>query len=374
MSKIMGITRAAVSSIVDDLIDLGIVREVEGHYPSGRKPIVLEICSDKGYVLGIDMGATHIQILLADFSGKVVGDTERPFRVADGPKICLDLVETLVIDLLNEHSIGMEKIMAAGLGVPGPVLQKYGEVSAPPIMPGWDGYPIRTDLQKRFHCPISVNNDAEMGALGEWAYGSGRGEKNLVYIKVGTGIGAGLFLNGQIYSGFSGSSGEIGHITINENGPLCSCGNHGCLEAFAGGNAIARQALTAVNKGIRTQLSEIQPSSGITARDVIHAARSGDHLAQQLMQEAGVHLGTAIAGLVNLLNPDIIIIGGGVAQMGDLLIEPIRRTINQRSLQISTRGLRITTALLERRSSGMGAVVQALSLILHSIAEKSIIN
>jgi glucokinase len=167
-------------------------------------------------------------------------------------------------------------------------------------MPGWDGYPIRDYLHKLWGCPVSLNNDAELGALGEWAFGAGRIKRHMAYIKVGSGVGAGLILDGRIYRGASGLAGEIGHLTIQQNGPQCSCGNYGCLEALAGGAAIARNAQEAVQSGKRTQLAGIRPIEQITARDVGNAARLGDLAAQQIVAEAGSYLGIAVAGVVNL--------------------------------------------------------------------------
>lgn len=368
LSRQMNLTRAAITTIVADLQSAGLVREIEAHYPSGRRPIVLEINPEHGHVIGIDMGATHVTILIADFSAKVVREMDEPLDINDGPSICLSRIELLVKQILAEAGLTINDISAIGAGVPGPVVEGGG-VSGPPIMPGWDGYPIRIELETRFGVPVSLSNDAELGAIGEWAYGAGRGERNLAYIKVGTGIGAGLLLDGQILRGASGSAGEIGHITIDENGPICSCGNRGCLEALAGGRAISNQAIQEVKNGLRTTLSEISPVSKIRSRDVIAAARRGDLVSQQIVSEAGVHLGTALASLVNLFNPSMVVVGGGVAQIGDLLLEPIRQTVHQRSLLPASRSVRITSALLGRRSSAMGAVVQALSIVLHHLAD-----
>lgn len=366
----MNLTRAAITAIVSDLQSAGLVREIEAHYPSGRRPIVLEINPDRGHVVGIDMGATHVTILVTDYSARVVREMDEPLDINEGPTICLPRVEALVHQILAEAGLSLKDISAVGAGVPGPVVAGVG-VMGPPIMPGWDGYPIRDDLEKRLGVPVSLSNDAELGAIGEWAYGAGRGEHDLAYIKVGTGIGAGLLLDGQIYRGATGSSGEIGHITIEENGPICTCGNRGCLEALAGGRAIANRAIQEVNNGRRTVLTEISPVSQIRSRDVIAAARRGDLLSQQIVSEAGVHLGTALASLVNLFNPSMVVVGGGVAQIGDLLLEPIRETVHQRSLLPASRSVRITSALLGRRSSAMGAVVQALSIVLHRFPEHS---
>ena len=241
-------------------------------------------------------------------------------------------------------------------------------VLSPPLMPGWDRFPIRDTLEKRWGCPVSLNNDAELGVLGEWAYGAGRGAQNLAYIKVGTGIGAGLFMDGQIYRGATGSAGEIGHMTIDENGPLCICGNRGCLEAMAGGKAIAAKAREAIANNKRTELAGLSPVEGITVMEIARAAARGDLVAQEILADAGDQLGVAIASLVNLFNPDIVVVGGGVAQTGDLFLEPIRKAVQKRSLPAAAYAVRITTSLLGKRSSSMGAVVQALSAALHRIA------
>lgn len=369
LARQLNLTRAAITAIINDLQAIGLVNEVEGKYPSGRKPIVLEINSERGYVAGIDMGVTHVTILVANFAAHVIRDGEWPINVDDGPEAVLKQIDAHLREVLNEEGLKVEDLKAICLGVPGPVVLEGGMVSEPPIMPGWDKFPIKKYVKTFWKVPFTLGNDAELGAIGEWAYGAGRGEKNLAYIKVGRGIGAGLLLDGQIYHGADGSAGEIGHITIEENGPLCSCGNRGCLEAMAGGNAVARIAMDYVKRGHRTELSRIHPVESIQSHDVITAACSGDLVAQQILSEAGAHLGTAISSLVNLFNPSMVIIGGGVSQIGDLLLEPIRRTVPKRSLKMAAARLRISTSLLGKRSSGMGAVVQALSLVIHQEIE-----
>jgi len=369
LSRIMGITRAAVTTIVNQLGAAGIVTEVEAHFPSGRKPIVLEINPELGRVVGIDMGATHITLLLTDCAAHVLNELEIPFDVNQGPRVSLAMLEEAMDNLLEKAGLTLQDIKAVGMGVPGPIVENAGMVMGPPIMPGWDGYPIREHLQKKWGVPVAIGNDAEMGAIGEWAYGAGRGVRNLAYIKVGTGVGSGLLLDGQAYRGSTGCAGEIGHITLNENGPICTCGNRGCLEAMAGGWAIANRGSDAARSKARTLLSEMGDASSISASDVIEAARQGDLIAQQIVSEAGGHLGTAIASLVNLFNPSMVVIGGKISQTGDLLLEPIRKTVRQRSLKAASRDIRITAAYLGKRSSGMGAVVEALSIVLHQLAD-----
>ncbi len=371
LAQRMDLSKAAMTMIVNDLLDCQIIHEIESRSrQSGRPPIILEVDPTRGHVLGIDLGASHISIILTDLGARIIDEIEVPFNIANGPDACLNQVDFLMKNLLEKNQLGIKNINSIGMGVPGPIDSAAGVVFAPPIMPGWDGFPIQHALENKWGAPISLNNDAELGALGEWAYGVGRGDSHLAYIKVGNGIGAGLLLSGQIYRGATGSAGEIGHLTIEENGPLCDCGNHGCLEALAGGKAIARQAREAIHKGQRTLLSEMGPAEFITARDVTAAARRGDLVSQKIIVSAGHYLGIAIAGLVNLFNPQTVVIGGAVAQIGDLLLQPIRDTVMQRSLQASARTVKINTAILRRHSSGLGAIVQALTITLHQAADQ----
>ncbi|GAB4455881.1 MAG: ROK family transcriptional regulator [Anaerolineales bacterium] len=369
LAEQMGLTRAAVSLIVNDLLESRVVMEAESRsVPSGRPPIVLEINPDRGLVGAIDMGATHMSIAVADFAARIHQETEIALDIKDGPEVCLAQADRLLKQILASQGLSVSDLSAIGVGVPGPVITEAGMVVAPPIMPGWDHYPIRASLEKTWGRPVTLNNDAELGALGEWAYGAGRGEKNIAYIKVGSGVGAGLILNKQIYGGTTGAAGEIGHLTIDENGPLCNCGNHGCLEAFAGGHAIARQGQALAQSGKRTLLADL-PVESITAQEVAEAARRGDLYAQEILSRAGTYIGIAIAGLINLFNPSVVIIGGGVAQVGDMLTTPVRQAVRERAMRASEQGIRITAAMLGRRSVLIGATVQAVNIAIHAAAE-----
>ncbi len=371
LARQMDLTRAAVTTIINDLIADGMVRESEnGPATGGRRPILLEMDPKYSYILGIDMGATHLGIIVTNFAAHILDEAEAPLNVNDGPKVCLERLNNEVQALLKRMNITFDQIVSVGMGVPGPVVAEAGAVSAPPIMPGWDDYPIRNHLQDLWHSTVTVGNDADFGALGEWAYGAGRGESNLAYIKVGTGVGAGLLINGHIYRGATGCAGEIGHITIQQDGPRCSCGSYGCLEAMAGGNAVARRAIEMVKSGRRTKLATMSPVESITALDVAAAARAGDLVSQQIITASGNYLGIAIAGLVNLFNPGMIVVGGGVAHMGDLLLEPIRQSVRERSLRSAAQAVRINASVLGRRSSSIGAVVQAINVVLDHLTDK----
>jgi glucokinase-like ROK family protein len=356
--------------IINDLINSGIILEMESRSTrSGRPPVALDINPKYGLAAAIDMGASHMSVALGDSSAQILEEVEEPFRIAAGPEHCLDEGDRVLKLLLEKRGLRIADLSAVGLSVPGPVITDTGMVMAPPIMPGWDRFPIRATLENRWNVPVALNNDANFGAVGEWVFGAGRGEKNIAFIKVGSGIGAGLILHRQVFGGTTGSAGEIGHLTIDENGPLCSCGNHGCLEAFAGGNAIELQAKKLVDSGKRTLLSEFN-TKDITVREVAEAARRGDLAAQEILHRSGTFIGIAVAGLINLVNPSVVIVGGGVAEVGDLLTAPIRKVVRERSLRAAEHAVKITTAMLGRRSTLIGAMVQATNMAIHDAIER----
>ncbi len=372
IARQLGLSRAAITSIANGLLDKNLIREgLAGSATGGRRPVLLEMNPERGRVVGVDIGATHLAIVLTDFSAQVLHEIEIPFDVSKGPKICLEEITVQVHALLVETGQTLEDIQAIGVGVPGPVVIEKGTVIAPPIMPGWSNFPIREYLRDLWDTPVILNNDAELGALGEWAYGVGRRVRHLLYIKVGYGIGAGLLIDGKIYHGATGAAGEIGHITIDSDGPLCSCGNRGCLETMASGRAIAKRGRDLVAAGYSMRLKKNSFNGKITVQDVASAAQRGDIEAQEIVREAGKNLGIALANLVNLINPQMIVIGGGVTRVGDLFLEPVRQTIKECSLEAAAQDLSINAAVLQQRATSMGAVVQALSLAFYRLIEET---
>lgn len=362
VARVTTLSRATVSAIVDELLADGIVREAGvGSSSGGRRPTLLEINPNEGWVVGIDIGATHLLVMIANSRGEILAEHETDFDIADGPQRGIETVSDVVNRTLKQAGRTMSSLSAIATSVPGPVVAQEGMVVAPPIMPGWDGFPIRQHLAQRWQVPVYVDNDADLGALGEWAYGVAHGESNLAFIKIGTGIGCGILLDGQIYRGVLGTAGEIGHVTVREDGPPCVCGNYGCLEAMAGGRAIALRAQQAVAAGQRTSLASIGDVQSITARDVAAAAKTGDTVSQQLLSDAGRLIGGVLASLINLLNPGLVLLGGGVVAAGDYLLEPIRQGVANRSMRAALQATRVQVASLERRSTALGAVSLALT-------------
>jgi glucokinase-like ROK family protein len=356
------LSRATISAIVDELLEVGLVREARvGASRGGRRPTILELNPETGRVVGIDIGANHIVTAVADLRGHVLAECELPFEIAAGPRAGMEQASNAVDKMLAQANCDQVSVKAIAVGVPGPVVAQMGAVAAPPIMPGWDGFPIQQHMRERWGRPVFVDNDADLGALGEWTYGAGKRVPNLTYIKIGTGIGCGILIEGEIYRGVLGTAGEIGHVTVSEDGPPCTCGNYGCLEAMAGGRAIAQRAQLAIKAGQRTTLAAISHEREITARDVAEAAKGGDLVSQQLLSDAGRHIGSALASLINLLNPGLVLIGGGVVGAGDFLLTPIRQAISERSMLPSLRATRIEVASLQSKSTVMGAVALALT-------------
>jgi glucokinase-like ROK family protein len=364
------LSRSTVSIIVNELIDEGwLLESGTGQSRGGRRPILLTFNGQAGYVLGIGAGATHLLALVTDLDAQIMAEIERPFDAADGPELGLSAIAGIGRDVLAQAGVDVSQLIGIGVGVPGPLDHERGIIVAPPIMPGWSQVPVRDRLGQMLGAPVHLDNDANLAALGEQHYGAGQGMDNLAYIKVATGIGCGIIINGQIYHGQTGAAGEIGHITIDENGPPCKCGSYGCLEAMASGGAIARRAAMAIQAGQPTILKEIGVNGNLTAKDIDRAAREGDSLSRQLYRDAGRLIGIAVADVINLLNPGRVIIGGGVSQAGELMLESLRETACQRSMRAAIGNTDIVQSTLGRRSTALGAVALVIEETFRSPAK-----
>lgn len=358
-----GLGRSVVSQRVADLIDSGLVREGRlGPSTGGRAPRELQFCAGAGLLLAAELGATSINVGLADLAGRIIEHHEEPGDIADGPDAILGRVEKLFDQFSDALPAGPTSIWGVGVGVPGPVEFATGRPVSPPIMPGWDGYDIRGRLSARYHAPVWVDNEVNLMALGELRSGLGRAERDLLYIKVGSGIGAGLISGGQLHRGAKGCAGDVGHVAASEGqDTVCRCGNTGCLEALAGGAALARDAGTAAETGTSTYLRDLATTGhALSARDVSQGAARGDPACRQLLTRSGTLIGQTLAQLVNFFNPSLIVIGGGVAEAGDVFLAAIRQSVYSRSLPLATRDLRITRSPLSTSAGLSGAAAVAI--------------
>jgi glucokinase-like ROK family protein len=326
----------------------------------------LEFNPKAGFVAGLDIGATHLLVVVADLEATILVTKEEPFSIELGPENGLSQAVHLVKAALEQAAIPRDRVFGVGVGVPGPVDYDAGMVVSPPIMPGWDRVPFRDRLQEALNLPTYLDNDANLGALGEFAYGAGKSVPNLAYIKAASGIGCGLIIDGRIHHGQRGYAGEIGHLTISENGPPCRCGSFGCLESMASGEAIVRRAQAAIHAGQKTSLSGLQDQ--LSLAQIAQAAHQGDGLSQQLFEEAGRHIGVALAGLINLLNPGRVIVGFGVDESGSLLLAPLQRTVEARTMNGAASDARIVLAQLGRQGVAVGAVTLVLQQTFYNPA------
>lgn len=354
-----GLGRSVISQRVADLIDAGLAKEGRlGPSTGGRPSREVQFCAEAGLLLVAELGATGFNVGLADLSGRIIDHHQEASDIADGPDEILGRIEKLFDQFVNTLPTDPASIWGIGVGVPGPVEFATGRPVSPPIMPGWDGYDIRGRLSARYHAPVWVDNEVNLMALGELRSGLGRTERDMLYLKVGSGIGAGLISGGQLHRGAQGCAGDVGHVAASEGQDVvCRCGNTGCLEALAGGTALARDATAAAESGDSTYLRDLAAAGHtLTARDVSEGAAHGDPTCRQLLIGSGTLIGRTLAQLVNFFNPSLIVIGGGVAEAGDVFLAAIRQSVYSRSLPLATRDLRITRSPLSHFAGLSGAV------------------
>ena len=348
------VSRTTVAAEVTRLTAQGLTKE--GGYAAsrgGRRSTMVDLADDLRFV-GISIGATGLSVAVTDGRLSVLGMRSIESDVRQGPEPVLGLALTEVRTFLD--SLGVTALAGAGVGVPGPVDFNRGLPMSPPIMPGWDGYPVRDTLARELGCPVVLDNDVNVMALGEQHAGVARQAQDFLFVKIGTGIGCGIVANGRLYRGVDGCAGDIGHIRVEEFGPTCACGNTGCLEAFAGGAALARDATAAARAGRSPALAARLAANGVvTAADIAGAVAEGDAQAVQLIRDSGRRVGQVLAGLVSFFNPGLIVVGGRVTGLGHALLAEIRGVTYRRSLPLATGHLPIVLSELGDQAGVIGA-------------------
>ena len=353
-----GLGRAVTVQRVEELIDRGLLEEAGlGSSSGGRSPRALRFRARAGHILVADLGATSIGVGISDLAGSLVAQHEEPADIVDGPGAILARVDELFAELLTGTVDDLNELWGIGIGVPGPVEFATGRPASPPIMPGWDDFAIREWFSARYRVPVWVDNDVNLMALGEYRAGVARGHDAAIFIKVGTGIGAGILIDGRLHRGAQGAAGDVGHFQMTDDiSIVCRCGRVGCLEALAGGAALAREGESAAREGRSSILARVSAERGrIEASDVAWAATHGDAVSYELIAAAGRRIGRMVASLVNALNPSLVVIGGGVAGVGDSLIAAVREVVYARSLPLATRDLLIVRSSLGDEAGRIGA-------------------
>ncbi|AXJ08752.1 ROK family protein [Arthrobacter sp. PM3] len=347
IGKVTGLGRGVVSQRVDQAIQMGFLADGEfGASSGGRAPRTLRFRAEQGRIVICALGAAHLRVGVAALDGDILEHTHRIWDIAQGPEKTIGAVMSLIDEILKKDA--EVPVWGVVVGLPGPVDFASGQPVAPPIMPGWNGYDVRTPFEERFNAPVWVDNDSNLLALGERAR---RRDSlaDLIYCKIGSGVGAGLLSKGRIHRGANGAAGDIGHVRVSDSDAQCRCGKIGCLEAVAGGWALVRDAEQAIKEGASSSLAPRAKKGALSLEDITLAAHDGDALAIALVQKSARVAGETISALVNMFNPGVIVIGGAIASAGEVFLAEVRQRVYELSLPLATRDLTITLSVNDER-------------------------
>jgi predicted NBD/HSP70 family sugar kinase len=346
-----GLSRTTVSSLVSDLQSSGLVVErtsEDGATPGpqgGRPGVLVSLDGSAGAIVGVDFGHDHVRAAIADLSYEVLAERFSEREVDTEAGNALDTAASMVDELLDEAGVDRGRVVAAGVGLPAPIDRELGLVRSQPILASWLGLDPAAELEERLGLAVHLDNDANVGALGEYTLGAARGSSVMAYLRLSAGIGAGLVINGRLFRGARGIAGEIGHVLVDPEGPICRCGNRGCLETFVAGPAIC---------------DLLRRSHGaITVPDLLALAADGDVGCQRAIGDAGRVLGRAVADLCNYFNPDLIVIGGELSAAGELMLAPIREAVGRYAIASAADNVEIVAGTLGDRAEVLGALALA---------------
>jgi predicted NBD/HSP70 family sugar kinase len=347
IARITGLSRSTISTIVADLLESGLARERDGQPAeeahAGRPPVMVSLDSSAGLALGIDFGHRHLRVAVSDLSHAVLAETWRELDVDHSAEHGLDAAAEFVEQVLSEAAVDRSRVIGVGMGLPAPIDRATGAVQAASILPGWVGVDAAAEASARLGMTVEVDNDANLGALAELAWGAAKGKSEVAYIKVSSGIGAGLISGGRLHHGVGGTAGEIGHMVLAEGGPVCRCGNRGCLETLASSRSIA-------------DLLSASRREQITTRRLLELSAEGDAAAERLIGDAGRAIGVAVANLCNIINPECVIVGGDLSAAGEVLLGPLRETVRRNAIPSAVGDLEVVPGVLGERAEMLGAL------------------
>lgn len=345
IARSTGLSPATVSNIVRDLRARGLVEALPG---DGRgRAVRVRLCPQAAVAVGVDFGHSHLRVVVGNVAHDVLAEHTQPLDTAASAEECLELAAGVVERLLAAPELRRERLVGVGLGVPGPIDRSTGTLGSPTILPGWVGVRPGERLSAALGLPVHVDNDANLGALAEVTWGVARGATDLAYIKVSSGVGAGVLLDGRLYRGHGGTAGEVGHTVLDPNGSVCRCGNRGCLETF-----VAVPTLVALLAGSHPGVRSLA--------DMVSAAGAGDLGCRRVLADAGRQVGVAVASLVNLLSPGLVVLGGELAVGGELVLGPLRETVRRYAIPSAAASASVVAGLLGERAEALGALALAL--------------
>jgi predicted NBD/HSP70 family sugar kinase len=350
IARATGLSRTTVSTLIAELKESGLVVDLETtprQARGGRPGVELALRDPSQVVAGFDFGHSHVGVAMADLGHTVLAESRLELDVNRNAMEALDSAARMFQDVLTRTGVDRKNVLGAGIGIPGPVDRARGTAGSATILPDWVGLRIALEMELRLGIPVQIENDANLGALAELTWGAGRDCSNFAYVKAATGIGAGIVIDGRLLRGATGTAGEIGHTTLDEAGPLCYCGNRGCLETVASGPAIVE--LVGPMNGELLSLSQI-----------VQLAATGEVRCRRAVADAGREIGVAVAGLCNLINPERVIIGGLLSRGGEVLLRPLRESIRRHAVQAAAETVDVRTAVFVERAELLGSVALAL--------------
>ena len=363
IAKIFKLSGATVTKYVNGLIKAGIVKE-DGWESStgGRMPVLLRIVPEATYAIGVDLGGASLRVAVVNLENNIVAKIIKKSNANEGRNKVLRRMIDAIHETIELSRIEKDKIRGIGVGISGLIDHQRGICLYCPNIEGWENVPVKKLIEEEFAVDTSVEDSSRAMALAEHWLGLGRGIDNFIFVNVGVGIGCGIFIHGKLYRGIGGIAGEFGHITIDEAGPRCNCGNCGCLETLASGPAISRRARQAIKEGVVSLIEKLAEGKleNITPEIVVEATKRGDKLAFNIMEKTGEYLGIGIADMINIFNPELIVIGAGVSQAGDILLEPLKRAVKARALQLSSSMTNIKVSQLGNNGGALGAAIMVL--------------
>jgi glucokinase-like ROK family protein len=371
--ELTGFSAGSITGIVQGLVGKGIVTELPGRLgAAGRRPVALRVRHDAAYVIGVDLGSFYVRVVATDMLGHVVHKLQTETNLSEGREKVLNKTFNVIHKVIRGCGIPKTAIRGIGVGHSGIVDPETGIVLSfprPGQMTEWKNVPLRRMVESEFAVPCVLEDSVRAIALAERCFGLGTNLEDFVYIDVGMGIGAGIILNGSLYRGSGGGAGEFGHMTVEENGPLCCCGNNGCLEMMASCAAIIRAARGAIAQGVDSKIRELVGGDleRINIEVIAEAARENDSLAFRVFEEAVSHIGVALADVVNLLNPGVVVFGGPLFRAAPHLVEPLKRVIKQRALERSANHVQLRVSNLGGEAGAVGAARAISENVIESL-------
>jgi N-acetylglucosamine repressor len=341
----------------------------------GRRPKLYSINKEIGVVLGVDIGGDNIRVILIDITGNIIASiTSKTDVTKDGKKL-LNEVSNMINKFIVDSKVPESKIAGIGLSISGVIDPDSGKSIFCPNINGLNDFPLKAFLEEKTKLSVFVDESVRCMALAEKHYGIAKDYDNFIFVSLGKGIGIGIYANGKIYRGSTGLSGELGHITVSENGPICNCGNRGCLEAIASGPGILKRAKEGIENGIVTSIMSAinNDLSSLTVEIIAREAEKGDKYAYSLINRTGEYIGIAIAAALNLFGPELVVLGGGIANSGDIMIDAIKRTVQMRALGVITKKVKILKSLLGDNIAALGAATKFIN-VLFTDSKLNILN